>query len=393
MRFRAKVLTASMQVEFVELDASNLEEARHFVTAAGSRVLELRPQQALFQRGKRGTFNLPVFNQQLHALLDAGQSIVDSVEVLGRKDRTGRNRAIFDTLLQALRQGKQLSEAMALLPAVFSPLYVAMVRSSETTGTVKTSIKRYMHYQKQVNQIRDKLVSAAIYPAVLLAVGFLVTSFLMLYVLPRFSEVFEEAGTRAGTSPGLVQVWGAFVRHHTALAWSGFAAILLLLAMLIMSPRIRALISRYLLSAPWLGEHIRTLQLARMYRTLSMLLRSGVSMLTAMKMTEATLPLVMQPALRKAVRSVSEGHTLSNVMSDSGLSTEVAQRLLVAGESSGNLGDMMERIADFYDEEMAGWIDTGGRLIEPLLMVVIGLVIGVIVLMLYSPIFDLSNSF
>ena len=393
MRFRAKILTARMQVEFVELDASNLEEARHFVTASGQRVLEMRPQGTMFQRRQRGTFNLPVFNQQLHALLDAGQSIVDAIEVLGRKDRTGRNRAIFDTLLRALRQGKQLSDAMSLLPAVFSPLYVAMVRSSETTGTIKTSVKRYMHYQRQVNEIRDKLVAAAIYPAILLGVAFLVTSFLMLYVLPRFSEVFEEAGSRSHSGPGFVELWGAFVRHHTALAWSGFAGVLIVLVVLATHPPLRAWFSRFLLTAPWIGERIWTLQLARMYRTLSMLLRSGVSLLTAMKMTESTLPAAMQPELRKAVRAISEGHPVSNVMGECGLSTEVAQRLLVAGESSGNLDEMMERIADFYDEEMAGWINTAGRLVEPVLMVVIGLIIGVIVLMLYSPIFDLSNSF
>lgn len=394
MRFRAKVLTSTMQIEFVELDASNLDEARHFVTASGKRVLDLRPQQSTFQSGRsRGAFNLAVFNQQLHALLDAGQSIVDAIEVLGRKDRGGRNRAIFDTLLTALRQGKQLSDAMSLLPAVFSPLYVAMVRSSETTGTIKTSIKRYMQYQRQVNEIRDKLAAAAIYPAILLAVGFCVTSFLMLYVLPRFSEVFEEAESRAHGSPGFVQVWGSFVRHHTALAWSGFGVLLVVLVALAMNAPLRAWFNRHLLTAPWIGERIWTLQVARMYRTLSMLLRSGVSVLTAMKMTESTLPVAMQPDLRTAIRCVSEGHPLSNVMSDTGLSTEIAQRLLVAGESSGNLDDMMERIADFYDEEMAGWIDTAGRLIEPVLMVVIGLVIGAIVLMLYSPIFDLSNAF
>ena len=110
-------------------------------------------------------------------------------------------------------------------------------------------------------------------------------------------------------------------------------------------------------------------------------------------MTEATLPAAMRPELSKATQSISEGRAMSAVMADSGLSTEVAQRLLVAGESSGNLDEMMERIADFYDEEMAAWIDTAGRLIEPILMVVIGVVIGAIVLMLYAPIFDLSNAF
>jgi general secretion pathway protein F len=122
-----------------------------------------------------------------------------------------------------------------------------------------------------------------------------------------------------------------------------------------------------------------------------MLLRSGVSVLAAMCMTQASLPTAMQADLQLAIQSVSEGKTISSVLSDCGLSTEIAQRLLVAGESSGNLDEMMERIADFYDLETSTWIDTAGRLIEPILMVGIGLVIGAIVLMLYSPIFDLAN--
>jgi general secretion pathway protein F len=133
------------------------------------------------------------------------------------------------------------------------------------------------------------------------------------------------------------------------------------------------------------------LQLARLYRTLGMLLKSGVSVIGAMRMTQESLPLTMREDLVAAVKAVSEGTAISVVMHDCNLSTEVAQRLLVAGESSGNLDDMMERIADFYDQETAIWIDTAGRLIEPILMMVIGLIIGGIVLMLYAPIFDLAN--
>jgi general secretion pathway protein F len=122
-----------------------------------------------------------------------------------------------------------------------------------------------------------------------------------------------------------------------------------------------------------------------------MLLASGVSVLAAMRMTRGSLPDTMHANLDKAIQQVSEGMSISSVMQGCGLSTEVAVRLLGAGESSGNLNEMMERIADFYDQETAIWIDTTGRLIEPVLMLAIGLVVGAIVLMLYSPIFDLAN--
>lgn len=394
MHFRVKVLTSASTIEFVELDAVDEPEACRVVESSGVRVLGLQRGKALrISRTRTKAFNLAIFNQQLHALLDAGQPIVDTIEVLGRKDRKGKHRAIYDTLLQSLRQGNQLSDAMATLPSVFPTLYVAMVRSSETTGTVRTSIQRFMFYQSQVGEIRSKLIGAAIYPAILLSVGFAVISFLMLYVLPRFSEVFEDAALRKQEAPGFVQLWGGFMRENATIAYSGFFAIIVAVVLLATNARFQSLCARKLLRAPIVGEIVWTLQLARMYRTLGMLLNSGVSVLTAMKMTKTTLPVALQPDLESAIIAVSEGKPMSEVMVDCGLSTEIAQRLLAAGETSGKLDEMMARIADFYDQEMRSWIDTASKVVEPLLMVFLGLIIGVVVLMLYSPIFDLADAF
>jgi len=393
MRFKAKVLTANMAVELIDVDAESNDEARRFVEATGGKLLDLRELRNAWASKSNGkSFNLTVFNQQLYSLLDAGQPVVDAIDILGHNDKRGRNRAIYDTLLRGLQDGKQLSEAMASLPSIFPPLYIAMVRASETTGTVRASIQRFMQYQRQVDEIRGKLISAAIYPTILLSVSFVVIAFLMMYVVPRFSVVFDDASLHNHTDPGFIQIWGGFVLHHTVLAWSGFLATVSTLIFIVLHPRTRALVFRKVVTAPYIGEKVWILQMARMYRTLGMLLRSGVSVLAAMKMTEGSLPLGMQQDIQTATQSVSEGKPMSIVLTECGLSTEVAQRLLVAGESSGNLDEMMERIADFYDQEMATWIDTAGRLIEPALMVGIGLVIGAIVMMLYSPIFDLANA-
>jgi len=392
MLFRAKVINTSTEVETIDIDASDETEARHFVASAGHRLLDLRAVGLALPAGpRRYKFNLRVFNQQLHSLLAAGQPVADSIDILGRNDKAGRHAAIYRSLLQSLRQGKQFSAAMAALPAVFPALYVAMVRASETTGSVRVSIGRFMKYQRQVDDIRGKLVAAAIYPAILLLVGGIVIAFLMLYVVPRFSVVFDDAGGRHGDTAGFIVAWGGFVRTHGELAWSGLFLAIGALTLPFTHPAPKGWCQRQILRLPWIGERIWVLQLGRLYRTLSMLLRSGVSVLAAMRMTEASLPLAMQAALRTATQSISEGRPLSAVLGECGLSTEVSQRLLLAGESSGNLDEMMEHIADFYDQEVAGWIDTASRLLEPVLMVGIGLVIGAVVLMLYTPIFELAN--
>ena len=392
MRFRAKILNAALAVEAMDIDAASEQEARRFIESAGARVIDLRQARSSLARSGGGAFNLMIFNQQLHSLLDAGQPVVDAIDILGHNDKRERNRAIYDTLLKGLRDGRQLSEAMESLPSVFPALYIAMVRASETTGTVRASIRRFMQYQKQVDEIRGKIVSAAIYPAILLSVSFIVIAFLMLYVVPRFSIVFDDVAIHKHEAPGFVQIWGGFVREHTAAAWLGLLLIIAGIAALVLHPRTRSFLYRQVLAIPMVGEKIWVLQLARMYRTLGMLLKSGVSVLAAMKMTLRSLPASMHDDVGAAAQAVSEGRPMSQAMGESRLSTEVAQRLLVAGESSGNLDEMMERIADFYDQETAAWIDTVGKLIEPALMVGIGLVIGAIVLMLYSPIFDLANS-
>ncbi|MYN40405.1 type II secretion system F family protein [Duganella sp. FT109W] len=392
MRYRAKVLNQQLNVDHIEVDASSEAEARRVVASSGARVLDLRQMRAGLKRsGRQKKFNLSVFNQQLHSLLDAGQTVVEAIEVLGQNDRRGRHRAIYDTLLQSLQQGNQLSDAMAMLPSVFSPLYIAMVRASETTGTVRAAIRRFMLYQRQIDEIRGKLTAAATYPAILLSVGFLVIGFLLLYVLPRFSAVYDESGSSRRGEAGFVQLWGGFVRNNTVLAWSSVLIVVGIVVAVATHPALRAMVYRKMMSLPWLGERVLVLQLARLYRTLGMLLRSGVSVLSAMRMTQASMPVTMHADLTAAALAVSEGKALSHVMATYGLSTEVAQRLLLAGESSGNLDEMMERIADFYDEETALWIDTAGRLIEPILMLAIGAIVGAIVLMLYSPIFDLAN--
>lgn len=392
MQFHAKILTPARAIEDVTVDAAGEAEARQLIASGGGRVIELRAgRSVLVGRAPQREFQLAVFNQQLHSLLAAGQTVVDAIDVLGRNDRKAGSRAVYEVLLRELRQGNQLSDAMASLPSVFPALYVAMVRSSETTGTLRASIERYMRYQRQVDEIRGKLKAAATYPAVLLGVGSLVITFLMLYVLPRFAAVYDEAGTMRSGQGGFAQWWGGFVRDNTLLAWSMVGCVFAALAAVALHPAVRGAAHRRLVASPWIGERVRVLQLGRLYRTLAMLLHSGLSVLPAMRMTRASLPAIMHADLDRAARLVSEGLSMSHAMRECGLSTEVAVRLLVAGESSGNLDQMMERIADFYDQETARWIDTAGRLIEPALMLGIGLVVGAIVLMLYSPIFDLAN--
>jgi general secretion pathway protein F len=392
MRFTAKVLNNAGTLDQLELEADSREDAERRLRSEGIRLISLK----LMESGLQFQFNvkkfpLDVFNQQLHSLLEAGQSIVDAIEILHDNDLTGRDQKVYRGLLQALKQGRQLSDAMAQQSTIFPPLYVAMVRATETTGGVKEAIQRFMQYRIQVAAIRRKLIAASVYPAILVSVGLLVVSFLLLYVVPRFSIAFDDIQNKKQLA-GFVYIWGSWVRNHSEIAWGGFAGGLLGFAALVMHPASRRFLMTRLIQIPAIGRRMQVFQLARLYRTLGLLLRSGLPLTHSLRLTRDSLPAYLCANLDGAYAEVTEGHPLSRALSHNQLATEVASRLLVAGESSGNLDDMLERVANFHDQEVSGWVDLLGRVLEPALMVGIGLVIGVVVLLLYMPIFELANS-
>ncbi|MET3109173.1 general secretion pathway protein F [Oxalobacteraceae bacterium GrIS 2.11] len=392
MRFTAKVLNAAGAIDLMELEADTKEDAEQRLRSDGVRVVALQSMESGFQfQFNVKPFPLDVFNQQLLSLLEAGQSIVDAIEILHDNDLTGRDQKVYRNLLLALKQGRQLSSAMEQQSTIFPPLYVAMVRATETTGGVKEAIQRFMEYRIQVAVIRRKLVAASVYPAILVTVGLLVVSFLLLYVVPRFSIAFDDIHNKKQLA-GFVYIWGSWVRNHGELAWSGFGGLVIFMTVVIIHPASRRFAMRKLIQIPAIGRRIQIFQLARLYRTLGLLLRSGLPLTHSLRLTRDSLPVYLYANLDGAYAQVTEGLPLSRALSQNQLATEVASRLLVAGESSGNLDDMLERVANFHDQEVSGWVDLFGRVLEPTLMVGIGLVIGVVVLLLYMPIFELANS-
>lgn len=391
-RFAVKRL-AGEAVDVVEVDAANADEARRVVVARGGRALGVTRRVAPRLTASSGRrFDLQIFNRQLLALLAAGQPLVDAIEILGRHDPAGRSRLVYAALLSSLRQGRSFSTALGEQATVFPPLYVAMVRASERTGATREAIQRYLAYQEQVEGIRAKLRAALVYPAVLVVVGCVVVAFLMLYVVPRFATAFDDLARQQSSLVAAIQAWSHFVRDQPGLAWGGLLVLVAGTAWLALAALPRRWLSARVQHMPGVGRWLWIFELARLYRTLGMLLRSGVGIVPAMQMAECALSPGAQDRLRLAASAVAEGMPLSAVMPRHELASEVAQRLLIAGESSGNLDEMMGRIADFHDQETAAWIDLAGRLVEPVLMVAIGLVIGAIVIGLYMPIFELANA-
>jgi general secretion pathway protein F len=390
MRFRITTLDGGPGVATQELDALDEADAHRQALARGLRVLAI--QAARWHGARRPRLSLVAFSNELVALLEAGVSLVEAIDALAEKERDESVRHLLESLRRRLYEGQSLSVALGEFPGSFPTLYVATVRASERSGAIAEALRRFVAYQQQIDLLKKRLINASIYPAVLLAAGSLVLLFLVAYVVPRFSGIYEEIGGELPFASRMLMQWGRLLEAHGLVLAAGFVACVALAGYVLLRPGFRAAAGRLFARAPMVGHQMEIYQLARMYRTVGMLLRGGLPVVTAFEMTRGLLAAAARPRLAAATRAVREGRALTDALPAHGLTTPVAERMLRVAERSGNLGEMMERIAGFYEEELSRFVDLATRLIEPAMMTVIGLVIGLIVVLMYFPIFELAGS-
>lgn len=393
MQFLVKTLKPDAGVGITMLEAADAADAERQAAALGHAVLSVARAPLLGRLRASGSSRFPLllFSQELLSLLDSGITIVEAVETLAEKEHRPSVHSALQRIVAGLRDGKPFSATLEDTPQAFPLLYVATVRASERTSGLGEALGRYVAYATQLESLRGRLVSAAIYPALLVAVGGLVILFLMGYVVPRFSHIYEDMGSNLPFLSRLLLNWGLTVEQY----WP----VLLGLAGALAAGAARGggrLAAQRLIRLVWripaLGERMRVFQLARLYRTLGMLLRGGIAIVPALDMVTGLLSSALQARLASAARRIREGGTISQAFEADGLTTAVALRMLRVGERAGNMGEMMERAASFHDEEMARWAEWATRLFGPILMLLMGLVIGVIVVLMYLPIFQLAES-
>jgi general secretion pathway protein F len=380
----------------VTVDAGTPELARQVAEHQGLRVIGVVPVRRLAavgaSLGRRKDFPLVLFSQELATLVNAGLSLITALESLAEKEQDAGTRKVLGALVRLLYEGKSFSQALAQFPATFPAIYVALVQSSEKTGAVGGGLTRYVAYRTRIDLLTQKMIGASVYPVLLLLVGFGVLLFLIGYVVPRFSAVFGDMGTRLPWLSRALMQLGRVIHDHMGAIVLGAALTVVAAVALWQLASVRLALRGAVAALPGVRERIYLYQVTRLYRSLGILLQSGIPILQAIGMARGLLGGRMAALLDQAAQRVREGQPLSHALQATGLSTPVAQRMLHAGEQAGNLGAMMERTADFYDEEMGRWIEWFVRLFEPLLMVFVGAVIGVVVILMYIPIFELAGS-
>jgi general secretion pathway protein F len=391
MQYAVRTLAPDLSITTMVIDANDAGDARRQVEARGLFVSAVEPARAEGFQRSGGKLSLVLFSQELLALLSAGLGIVESLEALLEKEANPATRAVLERLLGGLREGKRFSSVLAEQSGLFPPLYIGIVRAAEGTSDLPRALARFIDYQQRIDVVRAKLVSAAIYPSILLLVGGGVSLFLITYVVPRFAEVYQGAGRNLPWMSQMMLGWGQFAGAHSfGLGLSiaaTLAAALLGIRHLLRSGGVARLLAR----VPAIGERVRIYELSRLYLTLGMLSEGGITIINAIETVQAMVSPSVRANLAAARAMIEAGQPLSDAFEANGLTTPISLRMLRVGERTGDMGPMLTQSAAFYDGEISRWIDRFTRTFEPLLMAAIGLVVGAIVVLLYMPIFDLAG--
>jgi general secretion pathway protein F len=373
--------------EQIFLEAASADEARHLAEKKGYTVLDIRTKGLT----RASTFPLLLFCQELYELLQAGLSLTEAIETLEKKEVDVKSKQVISLLIRDLQNGLPFSAALDNQKDIFPNLLVANVKACETTGTLAEGLERFASYLQQVDTLKKRIVSAFIYPSFVIGFALLVVLFLIGYVIPRFSEIYESRATELSFAADLLLQIGQLVQQHGMLLLILAVAMIVLTGFLMMQQSVKTSLASVVLRLPKIGERVRIYHLTRLYRTFAMLLRSGIPVVSSLERVSELLGSSLKDNLLMAKQRISDGESFTKALQTSGLTTPVAEQLFKVGEKAGRLDAMLERAAHFHEQDMLRWIDAFTKVFEPILMAVIGLIIGGIVLLMYLPIFELAS--
>ncbi|KVQ40151.1 general secretion pathway protein GspF [Burkholderia territorii] len=398
MKFVLRVFDTGGSVQTLRIDSDSPANAASLARSRGLRVVSVSADAARQRRGAnrfgmpRARLDVDMFARELAALLDAGVGLVDALRTLGGSSRREASAQVYRDLLRHLEEGQSLSMALEHASPIFPPVLVACVKASEQTGGLADSLTRYSVNSATLRELRARVVSAAIYPTVLLFVGAAVVLFLLGFVVPRFATLLEHSGRELPLMSRLLMAWGSMVHAHGAGLACGLAALAVAAGVALRRPALRNWLADRLLALPGIGQHFRVFRQSQFYRTTAMLVDGGIPAIRAFDLARGLVGRADQAALAAALQQIRNGAKVSEAFQQAGLADAIGYRLLTVAEKTGGLGPVLDRIAAFQEAQVSRTIDLISRLIEPAMMIVIGVVIGGIVVLMYMPIFEIASS-
>ncbi|HET7219788.1 MAG TPA: type II secretion system F family protein [Vicinamibacterales bacterium] len=348
---------------------------------------------ALPTRSRIATREFLVFNQELATLLKAGMPLVQSLDILRRRVSNPLFKSVLDDVHDRVRAGNSLSEAFEAHGALFPGVYTASLLAGEKSGNLEQVIRRYVSYVKVVESVRRKTISALIYPTVLLVLSLIVVSILVLRVVPQFSGYYQQFGADLPLSTRMIVAGSNFATTYIGVLVVVVALMSVGFWLWIKRPGQRQRFDRWVLRLPSLGPIARKFATSQASRTLATLLGGGIPLVNAIDVAARSIKnQYISAELQTASRQVREGRALAAAMTDSGAFPDVALKMVEVGEQTGALQEMLNSLSDFFDEEIETSLDRFVTLVEPILLIIMGLVIAGLLLALYMPLFNLSNA-
>jgi type IV pilus assembly protein PilC len=348
---------------------------------------------ALPHRARIATREFIIFNQELATLLKAGMPLVQSLDILRRRITTPVFKGVLDDVNERVQAGSSLSEAFEAHGALFPGVYTASLLAGEKSGNLEQVIRRYVAYVKVVASVKRRTISALVYPLILMALSIVVVSIIMLRVVPAFGAFYEQFGQDLPLSTRVIVAASSFMGRYLLpiVIVIGLAGVAIW--RWLQRPGNREWFDQMVLKLPGLGGIARKFATSQASRTLATLLGGGIPLVNAIDVAARSIRnQYMARELRTAAQQVREGRALAVAMTDSGAFPDVAIKMVEVGESTGALQEMLNSLADFYDEEIETNLGRFVTLVEPILLILMGLVIAGLLLALYMPLFNLSNA-
>ncbi|MBI5197677.1 MAG: type II secretion system F family protein, partial [Nitrospirae bacterium] len=372
----------------------SLRRQNIFITSVKAKSRELKLSLSLGKGGgKVKDKDLVVFTRQFATMIDAGLPLVQCLDILAKQTENKSFAKAIDEIRQEVEGGATYADALKRHPKIFNNLYVNMIAAGEAGGILDTILNRLSKYIEKSMKLKKQIRSAMVYPGTIVSVAVVVIMVLMIWVIPIFSQMFKDFGGELPAPTQMVMDASNFMKSNViymivAVVVSGFA-----LGRYYKTENGSRVVDRLVLRLPVFGILARKIAVAKFTRTLGTLISSGVPILDGLEIVAKTAGnKIVEDALRVTRQSISEGKTLSEPLTKSQVFPPMVVQMIAVGETTGALDAMLGKIADFYDDEVDSTVGNLTSLLEPMLMVFLGVVIGFIVLAMYMPIFKMAGT-
>jgi type IV pilus assembly protein PilC len=399
VEFRCRLASATGQISEGVYSADTEVRLRHELEEKGLYVLSLQPKGAIAGVALRlpNKRRLPpreflVFNQELATLLKAGMPLVQSLDLLKRRVESPMLRLLLEDVHEKVRSGTAISDAFASHGDLVPRVYTASLLAGERSGSLDTVLRRYVEYARIVATLRKKIISAMVYPAILVTMALGMLALIILKVVPAFADFYASFGAQLPFVTRMILGVSAFVRGQFVFIVISLAAVIAAVMLWIRQPQQRMRIDRWLLRIPVLGPIAAKFATSQMARTLATLLGGGLPLATALDIAARSIGNHYIASQLGIVNTrVREGESFAAALESRAVFPEVAVKMAEVGESTGALQEMLNTVADFFDEEISTNLERFITLVEPTLLVIMGIVIAGLLLALYMPLFQLSS--